>query len=261
MIRARLLRAWPLLTCLTLALCAGCATAPATTFILGPSRSAEPAGGSRRTAQLQAEADLTIQSVSQCLGLAEPLVRATVRVFGSRSALRDFLGKECPHQANSPAACFETEDGYVVALYEQGDDRTLRCLRHEITHYVLAAHFYDVPPWADEGLAQYFEIGPPTGRPDPGRLKLLVRGLDGAPPGMLTRLVSLRVGARLTRREYAQAWGLVSFLMSRSHGAADMRRYLQQVRAEGDPQEQFREAFGCNPVRLEADFRAYVRRR
>jgi hypothetical protein len=208
--------------------------------------------------QLRAEADLAIKSVTRYLGLAEPSVRATVRVFGSRRALRDFLRKECPNQANSPAACFETADGYVIALCEERADETLGRLRHETTHYVLAAHFYDVPPWADEGLAQYFEIGPPAGRSDPERLRLLVRDLDHAPPGMLTRLVALRVGTRLTRGEYAQAWGLVSFLMSRPQGAADMRRYFQQVRADGDPQEQFRDAFGCTPDRMEATFRAYA---
>jgi hypothetical protein len=260
LIRARLLRVWPLLICLPLALWAGCATAPPITFILGQRPSAESAAAGRRMARLQAEADLTIQRVTECLGLANSSARATVRLFGSRRALREYLAKECPHQANSPAACFETEDGYVIALCEQGDEETLGCLRHETTHYVLAGHFYGVPPWADEGLAQYFEIGPPTGRPDPVRLKLLVRDLDHAPPGMLTRLVSLRVGARLTRREYAQAWGLVSFLMSRPRGTADVRRYLQLVRADGDPQEQFRDAFGCIPDQIEADFRAYAPR-
>lgn len=257
MIRARLLRAWPLLICLPLALWAGCATAPIT-FTLGQPPSSEPAG--RRIAQLQAEADLTIRRVTECLGLTNSSARGTVRVFGSRRALREYLAKECPRRANSPAACFETEDGYVIALCEQGEEETLGLLRHETTHYVLAGHFYDLPPWADEGLAQYFEIGPPTGRPDPVRLKLLVSDLDHAPPGMLRRLVSLRVGARLTRREYAQAWGLVSFLMSRPRGAAETRRYLQQVRAEGDAQEQFRDAFGCIPDQIEADFRAYVPR-
>lgn len=212
-------------------------------------------------AQLQVEAEFNVERVSKCLGLTEPSVRATVRVFGSRSALREFLTRECPELAASPAACFETAEGYVIALCDQGTDETLGDLRHETTHYVLAAHFYDVPPWADEGLAQHFEIGPPTGRPDPARLNLLVRDLDRSPPGMLTRLVSVRAGARLTRREYAQAWGLVSFLMSRSHGAADMRAYLEHVRADGDPQEQFRLAFGCTPDRLEAELSAYVRRR
>jgi hypothetical protein len=227
-------------------------------FILDPSAPAERARGAQRMAQLQAEAELTVKRVSECLGLAEPSARATVRVFGSRRALRGFLAKECPGLADSPGACFETADGYVIALCEEGDEATLGRLRHETTHYVLAVHFYDVPPWADEGLAQYFEIGPPPGPSDPERLKLLVRDLDHAPPGMLTRLVSLRVGARLTRREYAQAWGLVSFLMSRPHGAADLRRYLQQVRADGDPQEQFRAAFGCTPDQMETDFRGYV---
>ena len=209
---------------------------------------------------MQAEADLTVKRVSKCLGLAEPSAQAMVRVFGSRRALRGFLRKECPGLANSPGACFETADGYVIALCDQGDDETLGRLRHETTHYVLAAHFYDVPSWADEGLAQYFEIGPPPGRPDPERLKLLVRDLDHASPEMLTRLVSLHVGARLTRPEYAEAWGLVSFLMSRPHGAPDVRRYLQQVRADGDPQEQFRDAFACTSDAIEADFQAYVKR-
>jgi hypothetical protein len=258
---ARRFRAWPWLACLPVALWAGCAApAPTAEFICGQPASTERAAESPRIAQLRAEADRAVADVVRCLGLTEPSAQATVHLFGSRGALRAFLKERCPRQADSPAACFETAEGYVLALCDQGDDKTRARLRHEVTHYVLAAHFCDIPPWADEGLAQYFELGPPPGA-DPERMSLLTSSLAGASPGMLSRLVSVPAGARLTRREYAESWALVSFLMSRSDGPAALRRYLEQVRAGAGPHRQFRAAFLRSAEEMEADFRASVRLR
>ena len=215
-----------------------------------------------RAAEMLKEADRSVREISELLGLAPPVTPAKVLLFGSRSALRSYLDKECPQRVSAAAACFETAGTFVVALSERWrTSETLRYLRHELSHYVTASHFYDIPPWMDEGLAQFFELGPPYPRPHPACLKALSRHLRRRKEGILTELISIPQGTGLSHEQYGQAWGLVFFLMTDSEtGPTSVRRYLEKVRMCGSPDEQFREAFGRGPAEIEPAWRERILR-
>ena len=207
---------------------------------------------------MQREADRTVEEICAFLGLTPPARRAEVLLFHSRWALQRHLAEACPEMTGAGAACFEQDPGlFVIALAERWrETETLRYLRHELTHYVVASYFDDVPPWLGEGLAQFFELGPAYGRMHPDCLKSLKRQLRRDRGEILTPLVLIPVGAPLTRKQYAQAWGLTYYLLkSDPDGVSRVRTYLEEVRADRDAVEQFRETFGRSPEEIEPTWR------
>ena len=204
-------------------------------------------------------ADAFVADVSAALGVAVPPKRLNVLVFESSWAMRSYLSEHCPEQSASGAACFETDDGYAVALV-RGWTRsgTHRYLRHELCHYVLASHFCDLPPWVDEGLAQFFEAGKPFGRPDRGQLGSLRTVIRGCRSADLEALVTVPAGAALTRRQYGEAWALTHFLMmGEGYGARRVLSYLKRVHSGPPARKDFRRCFGIWPGELEPTLRLY----
>ena len=214
------------------------------------------AGGAR----ILGEADLTVRNVCSVLELNRPDAPTRVFLFDSRWTLWRFLRRRCPPQSGSPAACFEAADSCVVALYAQRQvSETLRYLRHELTHSVIATRFSDVPPWLHEGLAQLFERGAPYSQVYPALLGPLARQIRGNRNDMLARLVRFRWGEPLGQEEYEQAWGLTYFIIVNFPGGpALIRNYLERVRSGADAERQFEEAFGHRPSEMERAWRAYI---
>ena len=208
---------------------------------------------------MQREADRTVEEICAFLGLTPPAGRAEVLLFHSRWALQRHLAEACPEMIGAGAACFERETPgqFVVALAERWrETETLRYLRHELTHYVVAAQFYDVPPWLDEGLAQFFELGPPYGHVHPDCLSSLKRQLRRDRGEILTPLVLVPSGAPLTRKQYAQSRGLTYHLLTNDpDGPSRVRAYLERVRADRNAVEQFSETFGRSPEEIEPAWR------
>ena len=210
--------------------------------------------------ELLAHADRCVESISQLL--EKPLPHAPLQVLAFRSQLElgPYLLQHCPKHFDSRAACYQTPEGYVVAVSRYTDqDKTLRDLRHELTHYVLASHFYDLPPWIDEGLAQFVEAGEPFGQINRPRLSSLVRQLRRKKL-ILEKLVAKAPGTKLSRSEYAQAWGLVFFLMKdKRFGPQRLRAYLKDVRA-GRETSAFIDCLGAHPKAVEQDWRRFILR-
>ena len=112
-------------------------------------------------------------------------------------------------------------------------------------HYVIASHFTQIPPWADEGLATFFEKGAPYDRPRPELLRSIVGDAEEDAAGVLRGLIVRPSGAALRSREYALAWSLTHLLtIARADGPDRFRQYLENVRADRDAMEQFTEVFG-----------------
>jgi len=213
-----------------------------------------------RAMELALEGDRAVEDVAAFLGMAPPDGRVCVSAFRSRLALRLHLVRNCPEQWDAAAACFETGKGFAVVIPVCArTDRTLRYLRHEMTHYVIAGRFYDVPPWLDEGLAQLFEMGSACARGREERLEGLRRRLLRSRRPVLERLVAVPPGRRLGRRQYGQALGLVLFILDRFPDApARIRGYLETCDASHDPSAQFEEWFERSPADLESDWREFV---
>lgn len=210
--------------------------------------------------RLLAQSDRYVESIAELLQRPVPRTPLRLLVFRSQLEVSAYLFKHCPKHFDSRAACFETPQGYVVAVARHGDnEKTLRDLRHELTHYVMASHFYDLPPWIDEGLAQFVEGGEPFGKINRPRFSSLVRQLRRKKP-LLEKLVAKAPGTRLSRSEYAQAWGLVFFLMKdKRFGPQRLRAYLKRVRA-GEETSAFIDCLGAHPKAVEQDWRRFILR-
>jgi len=210
---------------------------------------------------VQQEADLTVEGICAYLGLTSPPMRVEIMLFDSEWARRRYLADVCPGMSGAGAACFETETGnFVVALSRRWRAaETMRYLRHEVTHFVLASQYEELPPWVDEGLATFFEHGAPYDRPHSMYLRSLKRQLRADSEVTLTQLVAVPAGERLEPEQYAQAWGLTHFLLTDFiAGPSLIRRYLEEVRADRDAIAQFRENFGCSPEEVAPSLREHL---
>jgi len=213
-----------------------------------------------RAESMQAAADLFVEEVSSYLKLRPPAKKLEVMVFQSGWAMRSYLGEHCPSKKNNGAACFETPNGYIIAVSRVWpEEETQRFLRHELAHYVLASYFYDMPPWVDEGLAQYFEAGKPFGSVNLQCAKVLKRSASRMEDGVLEELVALPAGENLTELQYARSWGLVFFLLNSDQiGRERLIHYLRVVRGGSDSRKYFRESFEVWPSVMEGSWQAWI---
>ena len=195
---------------------------------------------------LQQEADHAVEEMCGFLSLPTPEIQAGIMLFDSRGALKSHLAASCPVMADAAAACYETLDGtLVVALSRHRQhSETARLLRHELSHYVIASHFEDIPPWIDEGLAQFFETGSPYGCVHSQKQKSVARQLRGDNEEAIAALIAVAPGTRLNRKQYALAWGMTRHLLIQGQeGPARVRRYLETVHSSADPIAQFTDTF------------------
>lgn len=206
-----------------------------------------------------AEVDPAVESIARFLDIDPPLDPVTLYVFPDAAEMRDFLARHCPYRRKSHATCFETPYGMVATLYLTRDTAaTLGLLRHEMTHYVLASRFYDMPVWVDEGLAWFFQAGEPYGRVYPVAVERLRRILKEETPS-LARLVRIPMGRRIVLDDYARSWALVYFLYRRDGGIGRIVEYLRRVHSGPKALTAFKEVFGKTPEAMEPEWRRFVR--
>lgn len=212
-------------------------------------------------AALRRLADAHVDGVCEYLGLTTPTVPVEILLFPHSWNRRSYLREHCPRMADAGAACYRSDDGLVIALAEQWTEaETIRYLRHELTHFAIASHYRDIPPWLDEGLARFFELGPPWGEPHDAMLRSCRKQMDRADEPLLPGLVTIPYGERLTRKQYALAWGVTYYLLTHAEqGGACVRGYLTEVRY-GDPlPARFTDSFGQPPEALDAEWREAMR--
>ena len=206
------------------------------------------------------EADAVADDMAALLCLPPPERPLQIHLFPNSRAARRHLERHCPERARARAVAF-TQGGsiHVVLSGPLRREDALRYMRHEIAHSVIMSHFIEVPPWMHEGLALYFESGPPHGTPRAdGVLRELRKPLRTDAAGLLRRTVSVPCGARPRRDEYAASWALVHFLLAGDDGPALVTRYLEEVDSRRNAGEQFAEVFGRTPDALAPDWRTYV---
>lgn len=170
-----------------------------------------------------------------------------------------YLAAHCPAERGAGAACWQEGGGFQIALRRYDEELTLRFLRHEVTHYVLACHFYDLPPWVDEGLAQYFAPGAAAGALASEERTQVERLPRSEQTETLEQLIVIPAGERLSRRQYALAWALATLLVETD--PAGMRRYLRETQSGETSREPFRRCFRISAAALDARLRAFVRSR
>jgi hypothetical protein len=193
------------------------------------------------------EAQTFLHEAALYLGLSVPdNVELSIYVYTRRWDLWRHLSKVCPGMRWMRAACCEDATGYVIGVSgDLGDPRVFGYLRHELTHYLLASHFSDFPPWIDEGLAQVMAECPILrGEVECDRREMR-RVLNRTSPGELRDMILVPPGERLSSLQYDVArvwtWALLSELPS---GKDKIIRYLNETRSGSDQERMFLNIWG-----------------
>jgi hypothetical protein len=152
-------------------------------------------------------------------------------------------------------------------------DMTLRAILHEGCHQFHDEVIPGMPSWFDEGLAEYFTASRlvknelRVGGVDPARFKNLLELLDGTAGSELLplwRFLDLdRKGFFEPSRiqaNYAEAWGVVHFLLSSEKGKKLLRAFAGALRDGRGAKAAVSEAFGREDLAaMDKEWRAHVR--
>ncbi len=172
---------------------------------------------------------------------------------------------------------FVNPQGQALAAWLEGRPvrRVLHVLQHEGFHQFAYSRFgTDLPPWADEGLAEVFGravtidgrflYGGPSARLVEEIQSAVERGEYVPFDRMLTMTAadwSAAVAAGSASGLYRQAWSMVHFLLWGDGGryAPAFERYLKLVNEGHLPDEAFRRAFeAADASAFEARWKAHV---
>ncbi len=167
--------------------------------------------------------------------------------------------------------------GLATYVYGKNRNETIATLQHEGFHQFAYKHIgHDLPIWANEGIAQYFEDGLLVqnrmilGRGDPHRIALIqhaVKNNQHVPFDEFLQITpqewstTLNQDAKLAGIYYAQAWSIVDMLVN--SGRDDWQKafvdYLKRVSLNEPSHEAFRNAFNGKKSKRPA-YNKYTRR-
>ena len=228
---------------LAVAIASGCATSP-------PLARVEPVtiharGDSAEIDAFASSINAALADIAGRLELSIPARGLEVYIFDSAWGMRSYLREHCPEQSGKAAACYSRPGGFVITVVNSSPPgRTDRMLRHELTHFILASHYQDLPRWVDEGLAQFLEVKSAHPRADK-RKDFRERRVTPTETAVV-QLLSLPANQPLDSRQYLLSWGLVSFLMQDEHlGLGCIKSFLARVGADGQARSHFESTFGA----------------
>ena len=169
--------------------------------------------------------------------------------YPNRWGLWWHLNRAVPSFRWRRGVCYEIEEAYVVTLSgNPGRSKFRDTLRHELAHYLLAAHFCDIPPWIDEGLSQVIASGPPFPRLEENLLDKVQREARRAKQRGCLQLLRVPPGKSLTRSQYPVACALTYHLLTRSSETppSELMRFLETTRSGVPPEQTFSESWGIS---------------
>ncbi len=184
---------------------------------------------------------------------AEP---AEIYLFRWPAGYKEFMRKHYPQFFSGPACVFR-EDGKLVIAIRASRRKTQQNLRHELTHVVLASNLSRVPPWVDEGLAQYFEPGPEPGTVDAKWLREVRKNFQLDTMPSVYELIVKRPAQEFDRRWYRASWSLVHFIVDRD-GVDVLVRYARMIGAGEQEGVAFARCFNESPPSMDAAWRKYA---
>lgn len=189
-----------------------------------------------------------------------------VYIFVSEGKLRGYK----PLHDGRPTAIngflLRRDEGSFIALHSDAPDLA-GLVGHEYVHDVVGHNFKRLPPWVEEGLAEYYGTFLADGR------KCLVGRTDGEHLRWLmqNRLIPLgdlfAVGHGSPEYNegsqrggfYAESWALVHYLLNDEERRHRLLAYIDLLGQGRRHAEAFAEAFAVGTDALEGELRAYVR--
>jgi hypothetical protein len=124
-----------------------------------------------------------------------------------------------------------------------------------LTHYLVAVHFCETPPWIDEGLSQVLASGPPFPHLAEDELVSARRQATRSKERGCLRLLQIPSGEKLSKSQYRVACALTFYLLTRSGQAAasNLIRFLEATRPDAPPEQTF---FDCWAITMKEACRA-----
>jgi len=204
-----------------------------------------------------------------------PRHRMTLMLFEQRRDYLAYLKREGINGKGSGG--FYTGRALATFLRGQTAQRVRHVLRHEGFHQFAAEHIArDLPPWFNEGMAEYFAdviVGDGellTGLVTAervGAVKRLIASNAHVPLEKLFALSAEQWGASLNRGVfhsgplYQQSWSVVHFLVHGEGGKhrAAFERYIGELAGRRSQRDAFRRAFDVDVATLEKQWLAHCR--
>lgn len=173
--------------------------------------------------------DLTAlrRQVATTLQLPEPKRDVTVYLFSNKEEYRAYL--DLIHPGLPDRRAFFVGTSNELAVYTYWGGQIQEDLRHEATHGILHARLAGVPLWLDEGLAEYFEVGGPTGGINGDYPQRLAAAASRGWRPDMEHLESIHDFAAFGRIDYQESWAWVHYLL---HASPEARRQLMEYLAD-----------------------------
>jgi predicted Zn-dependent protease len=199
-------------------------------------------------------------------------VPTNVVVFKNDSAYTPFKPKRGDKIDSMIAGYFQSgEDVNYITLSAGGNDfETYSTIFHEYVHFIINTAYgrSQVPPWFNEGLAEYYEtfeieedINVKLGLA-PARHIATLRINQPLPFSTFFNLTNEALhknGNHSRSIFYAQAWAFMHYVILNGKNA-ELNRFLALTMANKPTEEAFREAFGVDYPQMEKELRQYVMR-
>lgn len=168
-------------------------------------------------------------ALSQTTGLnfSTAYLPIDVYLFRDQASFDNFTAKS--NAAFAGRRAFFIKSDTMLNIYAVWGDRIAEDLRHEVTHGYLHSVAPSLPLWIDEGLAEYFEVGPDADGRHQYHVQHLSAALEqGNWTPSLGRMERLFDPTKLTQTDYAEAWLWTHFLLSEPSTAALVRSQMQR---------------------------------
>jgi hypothetical protein len=180
------------------------------------------------------------EQVHKELQLPNSTALIQVHIFEDRQRYEQFMHVKYPFLPNRRAFFVAQPHavgvgGEDLLVYTYWGDRIREDLRHELTHALLHSVLKDVPLWLDEGLAEYFEVGPEWQGIHSRHLEQ-IRAVGGSIGSDLGKLEAINQVQQMSATEYREAWTWVHMMLrDKPEAKAVLIDYLQQLRINPSP--------------------------
>ena len=159
------------------------------------------------------------------------------------------------------------EDANYIAVVAQGDEEGMRIVFHEYAHLVVSNVLRHIPPWLNEGLAEFYSTYDVSSG---GREALIGRPIGSHLQELQSSMLKLDdlitvdhqspLYNEANRRSvfYAQSWALTHrLLLGEPKRTAELRAYLDRITEGLKPTDAWQKAFGA--ANVERELQQYVR--
>lgn len=150
--------------------------------------------------------------------LAAPPAPTKVYLFSGKATYEGYVRGISNEGLANTLGAYSVGLDQIMAWNSSDREQLLRTLRHECVHRYLDLALGKVPPWLDEGLAEYLVASKVSARKwvegAPNEPALIVLGDGAVPLAPLDTFLRLDPGAFMQRAQahYPQAWAFVHFL-------------------------------------------------